>query len=77
MLAAPDGSARIEVVVEKKPKTGGITLALAFDRRMRFGEAYRDDPSEFRDVADQTWMRTAFHAHSAPAIEYESILPAW
>jgi len=56
--AAP--TARIEVMIDKKPAWSNIVTGLDLDRRTRWGELYTLDDSSVRSVEDHQWLRTAY-----------------
>jgi len=78
-----DPSARIEVLIDKKPTWSNIVTGLELDRRTRWGELYTLDDSSVRSIAGHDWLRTAYrYAHVAdkgdvprvdPAVEYATI----
>ena len=78
-----DPSARIEVLIDKKPAWSNIVTGLELDRRTRWGELYTLDDSSVSSIAGHDWLRTAFrYAHVAQkgdvprvdsAIEYATI----
>jgi S1-C subfamily serine protease len=78
-----DPSARLEVLIDKKPGWSNIVTGLELDRRTRWGELYTLDDSSVRSIAGHDWLRTAFrYAHVAEkgdvprvdsAIEYATI----
>ena len=78
-----DPSARIEVLIDKKPLFSNIVTGLDLDRRTRWGELYTLDDSAVVPVAGHDWLRTAFrYAHASEkgdvprvdaAIEYATI----
>ncbi|HEY0195218.1 MAG TPA: serine protease [Kofleriaceae bacterium] len=83
-LGSPiDPTARIEVLIDKKPAWSNIVTGLDLDRRTRWGELYALDDSSVRSVEDHQWLRTAYRfAHAAEkgdvpridrAVEYATI----
>ncbi|HEX4423549.1 MAG TPA: serine protease [Kofleriaceae bacterium] len=83
-LSSPiDPTARIEVLIDKKPAWSNIVTGLDLDRRTRWGELYALDDSSVRSVEDHQWLRTAYRFAHAPekgdapridrAIEYATI----
>jgi S1-C subfamily serine protease len=77
-----DPSARIEVVIDKKPAWSNIVTGLELDRRTRWGELYTLDDSDVVSIAGHDWLRTAYrYAHAETgdvpridrAIEYATI----
>ncbi|CAN5872750.1 hypothetical protein BH11MYX3_BH11MYX3_11040 [soil metagenome] len=78
-----DPSARLEVLIDKKPAWSNIVTGLELDRRTRWGELYTLDDSSVSSIAGHDWLRTAFrYAHVAQkgdaprvdsAIEYATI----
>lgn len=78
-----DPSARLEVLIDKKPAWSNIVTGLELDRRTRWGELYTLDESAVRSIAGHDWLRTAFrYAHVSQkgdvprvdsAIEYATI----
>ncbi|MEO7097039.1 MAG: hypothetical protein ABI175_27515, partial [Polyangiales bacterium] len=59
-----DPSARIEVLIDKKPLFSNIVTGLDLDRRTRWGELYTLDDSSVVPIAGHDWLRTAFrYAH--------------
>ncbi len=79
--AAP--TARIEVVIDKKPGWSNIVTGLDLDRRTRWGELYTLDDSSVPSVEDHQWLRTAYRFAHVPekgdvpridrAVEYATI----
>ena len=77
------GTARIEVLVDKKPGWSNIVTGLELDRRTRWGELYAQDDSSVTAIAGHDWLRTAYHYAHEPekgdlpridrAIEYATI----
>jgi S1-C subfamily serine protease len=55
-----DPTARIEVMIDKKPAWSNIVTGLDLDRRTRWGELYTLDDSSVRSVEDHQWLRTAY-----------------
>jgi S1-C subfamily serine protease len=83
-LTSPtEPTARLEVVIDKKPAWSNIVTGLDLDRRTRWGELYSLDDSSVRSVEDHQWLRTAYRfAHAADkgdvpridhAVEYATI----
>jgi S1-C subfamily serine protease len=78
-----DPTARIEVLIDKKPGWSNIVTGLDLDRRTRWGELYTLDDSSVRSVEDHQWLRTAYRfAHALDkgdvpridrAVEYATI----
>jgi len=78
-----DPTARIEVMIDKKPGWSNIVTGLDLDRRTRWGELYTLDDSSVRSVEDHQWLRTAYRfAHALDkgdvpridrAVEYATI----
>lgn len=78
-----DPSARIEVLIDKKPAFSNIVTGLDLDRRTRWGELYTLDDSSVVPIAGHDWLRTSFrYAHVTEkgdvprvdsAIEYATI----
>ncbi len=59
-----DPSARMEVLIDKKPAWSNIVTGLELDRRTRWGELYRLEDSAVRSIAGHDWLRTEFrYAH--------------
>nr|MBA3541141.1 trypsin-like peptidase domain-containing protein [Deltaproteobacteria bacterium] len=59
-------TARIEVLIDKKPAWSNIVTGLDLDRRTRWGELYKLDDSSVRDIEGHDWLRTAYRfAHAA------------
>jgi S1-C subfamily serine protease len=83
LTSTSDPTARIEVVIDKKPAWSNIVTGLDLDRRTRWGELYALDDSSVRSIEDHQWLRTAYRfAHAvdkgdAPridrALEYATI----
>jgi len=83
LTSTTDPTARIEVMIDKKPAWSNIVTGLDLDRRTRWGELYSLDDSSVRSVEDHQWLRTAYRfAHAqdkgdAPridrAVEYATI----
>jgi S1-C subfamily serine protease len=68
------GTAKIEVLIDKKPAWSNIVTGLELDRRTRWGELYALDDSRVDSIAGHDWLRTAYHyAHAdkgdAPRID--------
>ncbi|MCW5809248.1 MAG: trypsin-like peptidase domain-containing protein, partial [Deltaproteobacteria bacterium] len=62
----PEGNARIEVLIDKKPPWSNVTTSLDLDRRTRYGELYKLVDSSVRSIADQNWLRTEYtYAHAS------------
>ncbi|NVB78146.1 MAG: trypsin-like serine protease [Kofleriaceae bacterium] len=82
-LAAVGSTARLEVLIDKKPTWSNIVTGLDLDRRSRWGELYSLDASSVRSIAGHDWLRTAYHYASVPekndqprigeAVEYATI----
>ncbi|MBA3463080.1 MAG: trypsin-like peptidase domain-containing protein [Deltaproteobacteria bacterium] len=78
-----DASARMEVLIDKKPAWSNIVTGLELERRTRWGELYTLDDSSVESIAGHDWLRTAFrYAHVAEkgdvprvdsAVEYATI----
>ena len=60
LTSAVDPTARIEVMIDKKPAWSNIVTGLDLDRRTRWGELYVLDDSSVRSVEDHQWLRTAY-----------------
>jgi S1-C subfamily serine protease len=83
LTSVTEPTARIEVLVDKKPAWSNIVTGLDLDRRTRWGELYALDDSSVRSVEDHQWLRTAYRYAHAPdkgdvpridhAIEYATI----
>ncbi|HEU4734381.1 MAG TPA: trypsin-like peptidase domain-containing protein [Kofleriaceae bacterium] len=83
LTSTVDPSARIEVLIDKKPAWSNIVTGLDLDRRTRWGELYALDDSAVRSIEDHQWLRTAYRfAHAADkgdvpridhAVEYATI----
>jgi len=83
LTATSEPTARIEVLIDKKPGWSNIVTGLDLDRRTRWGELYTLDDSSVRSVEDHQWLRTAYRfAHAADkgdvpridrALEYATI----
>jgi S1-C subfamily serine protease len=83
LTSTADPTARIEVMIDKKPAWSNIVTGLDLDRRTRWGELYRLDDSSVRSVEDHQWLRTAYRFAHAPekgdapridrAVEYATI----
>jgi S1-C subfamily serine protease len=59
------GTAKIEVLIDKKPAWSNIVTGLELDRRTRWGELYALDDSKVVPIAGHDWLRTAYHyAHA-------------
>lgn len=77
------GSARIEVLIDKKPAWSNIVTGLELDRRNRWGELYTLDASSIESIQDHDWLRTAYRyaaaalkgdvPHVDRAVEYATI----
>jgi S1-C subfamily serine protease len=82
-LSAVGSTARVEVLIDKKPTWSNIVTGLELDRRSRWGELYTLDASSVRSIAGHDWLRTAYrYAHVAEkgdvprvdrAVEYATI----
>jgi len=82
-LAAVGSTAKVEVLIDKKPTWSNIVTGLELDRRSRWGELYTLDESSVKSIAGHDWLRTAYrYAHVADkgdvprvdeAIEYATI----
>jgi S1-C subfamily serine protease len=82
-LSAVGSTARVEVLIDKKPTWSNIVTGLELDRRSRWGELYTLDASSVRSIAGHDWLRTAYrYAHVAEkgdvprvdrALEYATI----
>jgi S1-C subfamily serine protease len=78
-----DPTARIEVMIDKKPAWSNIVTGLDLDRRTRWGELYTLDDSSVRSIEDHQWLRTAYRFAHVPdkgdvpridrAVEYATI----
>ena len=83
LTSTAEPTARIEVLIDKKPAWSNIVTGLDLDRRTRWGELYTLDDSSVRSVEDHQWLRTAYRfAHVADkgdvpridrALEYATI----
>jgi S1-C subfamily serine protease len=83
LTSTTDPTARIEVMIDKKPAWINIVTGLDLDRRTRWGELYSLDDSSVRSVEDHQWLRTAYRfAHAQDkgdvpridrAVEYATI----
>ena len=83
LTSTSDPTARIEVVIDKKPAWSNIVTGLDLDRRTRWGELYALDDSSVRSIEDHQWLRTAYRfAHAVDkgdvpridrALEYATI----
>ena len=60
LTSAVDPTARIEVMIDKKPAWSNIVTGLDLDRRTRWGELYALDDSSVRSIEDHQWLRTAY-----------------
>jgi S1-C subfamily serine protease len=59
------GTAKIEVLIDKKPAWSNIVTGLELDRRTRWGELYKLDDSQVVPIAGHDWLRTVYHyAHA-------------
>ncbi len=82
-LSAIGASAKLEVLIDRKPTWSNIVTGLELDRRSRWGELYTLDDSSVRSIAGHDWLRTSFtYAHAVDkgdvprvdrAIEYATI----
>ncbi len=78
-----DPSARIEVLIDKKPAWSNYVTGLELDRRTRWGELYTLDDSAVLEIEDQNWLRTVYrYAHASEkgdvprvdhAVEYATV----
>ncbi len=83
LTSSIDPTAKLEVLIDKKPSWSNIVTGLELDRRTRWGELYTLDDSSVRSIASHEWLRTEYHyAHGAKgdaprvsdhAIEYATI----
>jgi S1-C subfamily serine protease len=83
LTSTVDPTARIEVMIDKKPAWSNIVTGLDLDRRTRWGELYALDDSSVRSIEDHQWLRTAYRfAHAQDkgdvpridrAVEYATI----
>jgi S1-C subfamily serine protease len=83
LTSTVDPTARIEVMIDKKPAWSNIVTGLDLDRRTRWGELYTLDDSSVRSVEDHQWLRTAYRFAHVPdkgdvpridrAVEYATI----
>jgi S1-C subfamily serine protease len=83
LTSTVDPSARIEVLIDKKPAWSNIVTGLDLDRRTRWGELYILDDSSVRSVEDHQWLRTSYRFAHAPdkgdvpridrAVEYATV----
>jgi len=63
-LTAVGSTAKIEVLIDKKPIWSNIVTGLELDRRTRWGELYTLDDSSVRAIAGHDWLRTKYrYAH--------------
>lgn len=60
LTSTVDPTARIEVMIDKKPAWSNIVTGLDLDRRTLWGELYALDDSSVRSVGDHQWLRTAY-----------------
>jgi serine protease DegS len=60
LTSTVDPTARIEVLIDKKPAWSNIVTGLDLDRRTRWGELYTLDDSSVRSIEDHQWLRTAY-----------------
>src|SRR5205085_3941729 len=59
-----DPSARMEVLIDKKPAWSNIVTGLELDRRTRWGELYTLEDSSVEAIGGHDWLRTEFrYAH--------------
>jgi S1-C subfamily serine protease len=82
-LSAVGSTAKLEVVIDKKPSWSNIVTGLELDRRSRWGELYTLDDSSVRSIAGHDWLRTSYrYAHAVDkgdvprvdqAVEYATI----
>jgi S1-C subfamily serine protease len=64
LTSSIDPTARLEVLIDKKPAWSNIVTGLELDRRTRWGELYTLDDSSVRSIAGHDWLRTAYrYAH--------------
>ena len=62
---AHGSSARIEVLIDKKPAWSNIVTGLELDRRSRWGELYTLRTSSVDSIAGHDWLRTGYrYAHA-------------
>jgi S1-C subfamily serine protease len=83
MTSSLGGSARIEVLIDKRPAWSNVVTGLELDRRTRWGELYVLDDSSIESIEDHDWLRTTYRYAHAPmkgdvpridrAIEYATI----
>ncbi|TMQ18357.1 MAG: trypsin-like peptidase domain-containing protein [Deltaproteobacteria bacterium] len=83
LTSTAEPTARIEVLIDKKPAWSNIVTGLDLDRRTRWGELYSLDDSSVRSIEDHQWLRTAYRFAHAPdkgdvpridrALEYATI----
>jgi len=83
LTSTVDPTARIEVMIDRKPAWSNIVTGLDLDRRTRWGELYVLDDSSVRSVEDHQWLRTAYRFAHVPdkgdvpridrAVEYATI----
>ncbi len=63
-LTAVGSTAKLEVLIDKKPTWSNIVTGLELDRRSRWGELYTLDESSVKSIAGHDWLRTAYrYAH--------------
>jgi S1-C subfamily serine protease len=64
-FSAVGSTAKLEVMIDKKPTWSNIVTGLELDRRSRWGELYTLDASSVRSIAGHDWLRTGFrYAHT-------------
>ncbi len=65
LTSSVDPTARIEVLIDKKPTWSNVVAGLELDRRTRWGELYTIDDSSVRGISGHDWLRTAYrYAHA-------------
>ena len=66
LTSSVDPTARIEVLIDKKPAWSNVVTGLELDRRTRWGEALHDRRLRAsRGIAGHDWLRTAYRfAHA-------------
>lgn len=83
LTSSVSATARIEVLIDKKPAWSNIVTGLELDRRTRWGELYTLDASSVQSISGHDWLRTAYtYAHATEkndtprvdrAVEYATI----
>ncbi|HEY5945519.1 MAG TPA: trypsin-like peptidase domain-containing protein, partial [Kofleriaceae bacterium] len=65
-LSAVASTAKLEILIDKKPAWSNIVTGLDLDRRSRWGELYTLDDSSVKSIAGHDWLRTTYsYAHAA------------